>query len=120
MLRASLGLGKMVLGLGIAIVILYALGALPQNPIRLINQYHETIAYKAMAMFNGKFFNELVNQEDTCQKIEVFPSIQYPNDKQIFILDKEKNIKTILFIENNNGIAKVVDVSVNGKQVVFK
>lgn len=86
----------------------------------IIRPIYEREAYKAIEIFNGKNFNELFDQEDVLQEIKVCPSIQYPGDKQVIILDKQTKEKTILFIENDNGKAKVIDVTINGTQVIFK
>lgn len=113
-----LDLGKMVLGLGIALVIFGV--SRYSHPVQSLDQFYETKAYEAIEIFNGKTFNELKDEEDFYQEIKVFPSVKYPGDKQVIISYKHQAIKTVLFIENDNGVAKVVDVIVNGNRIVFK
>lgn len=106
-------------GVGFAVVIFFMF--LNCNAlIQAIDRIYETKAYEAIEIFNGKTFNELKDEEDFYQEVEVFPSVKYPDDKQVIISYKHQAIKTVLFIENDNGIAKVVDVIVNGNRIVFK
>ncbi|MGL5257662.1 MAG: hypothetical protein ACRC76_11525 [Proteocatella sp.] len=106
-------------GVGFAVVIFFMF--LNCNAlIQAIDRIYETKAYEAIEIFNGKTFNELKDEEGFHQEIKVFPSVKYPGDKQVVIFNRKDKAEIILFIENDNGKAKVVDVIVDGKQVIFK
>ncbi len=80
----------------------------------------EYIGYKFIEIFDHKDFNELKNTETEHTKIKVYPNPTYPDDKIVEVSNKMNDKKIVLFIENDNGKAKVVDVIVDGKQVIFK
>lgn len=80
---------------------------------------NEAFAYEAIKTINGKDFNDLADQEDASQKRNVYFSIEYPEDKQVVIINKNNKSQSTLFVENNNGLAKVVDVDFYGKKAAF-
>lgn len=90
--------------------------------IKCINKYNCKLAYELANMVNNKNFDELNDKEDAFTKIQIFSSIEYPEDKQVCIEQKKHlfNEKTVFFVENHNGAAVIVDVTVDGQQVVFK
>lgn len=82
----------------------------------------EKAVYEATAAIDGVNFDDLSSKEDDLKKITVYPGMKYnyPWDKEVVISSKTIKQKIILFVENHDGKAKVVDAEVNGKQVYFK
>jgi hypothetical protein len=103
----------------ILVLVILLIGGLMENITSHKVSINEASAYEAIEKINGENFNDLVDQEDAAQKINVCFSIEYPEDKQVIIFNKKNNSQSTLFIENNNGLAKVVDVDFYGKQDAF-
>lgn len=101
-------------------VVFFAIVLLIIRPNYGIYKANEQKIYNLTNIVNGKDFYSLSDREDALTKMKVFPSNEYPEDKQVMIIEKDCNRKTVLCIENRNGLAKVVDVYVDAKQVVFK
>lgn len=80
----------------------------------------EYIGYKFIKIFDHKDFNQLKNTETEYTNIKVYPNPTYPDDKIVALSNKKDDTKIVLFVENDNGYAKVVDITINGKQVAFK
>lgn len=60
------------------------------------------------SIFNPEYFGI---GSDFDYDVTVYPSIQYPWDKQIKIRGKSRSSESaILYVENHNGIAKVIDI----------
>lgn len=85
-----------------------------------VDNLNEKIAYEAIQEIDGIKFEDLSDKEAGSKQIKVYKGMEYPWDKQIILTDKKTKVKVILFIENDGGVAKVVDVNVNGEQVNFK
>lgn len=100
-------------------VVLFVLLLVVIRPNYGIYKAQEQKIYDLTNIVNEKDFYSLSDKEDSFTKMDVFPSNEYPEDKQITIIEKDGNHKTVFCIENHNGLAKVVDVYVDAKQFVF-
>ena len=49
----------------------------------------------------------------------VYPNTEYPGDKIVVINNKSVG-ELWVYVENNDGLARVVDVELDGKQVSFR
>lgn len=74
---------------------------------------NNSIQDEVIAMINGKIFNDLQCGEDADSSISVYQSLEFPKDKQILVSKHFYKETATLYVENDNGIAKVVDVKIN-------
>jgi hypothetical protein len=75
----------------------------------------KNIQDKAIAMINGKNFNDLQSGEDADSSISVYQSLDYPEDKQVIVSKHFYKGTVTLYIENDKGLSKVVDVVIDAK-----
>lgn len=101
-----------LIGVGISFSLYNSLRSKDQN---IINQ-----SYEAIDIVNNQSFDNLqlgpgfLNNKE----VSIIRNLKYPEDKIVSV-----SIKGTLFylnVENDEGKAKVVDVIVDGKQVIFK
>jgi hypothetical protein len=114
-------ISKILAGIVAGTLILYNI----YTPLKMIlytnsSDHLEYLGYQVVEIFHYKDFNELQNTETVSEhtKIRVYPNPTYPDDKIVELSRGDQKIKA--FVENNNGTAKVVDIIINGRQVVFK
>lgn len=75
--------------------------------------------YKCTALINEKPFEGVTNKAEGSQILTVYPNTEYPGDKIVVINNKSVG-ELWVYVENNDGLAKVVDVELDGKQVSFR
>ena len=75
--------------------------------------------YKCTALIDEKAFEGVTNKAEDGQILTVYPNTEYPGDKIVVINNKSVG-ELWVYVENNDGLAKVMDVELDGKQVSFR